>query len=107
MGLLVKEKGGRLGENRRTDVGRLPTTKRVGHSIIILLVIFGLEASCSRENQQPIDRMEHPNIVLVVVDALRRDHLGTYGYGPETSPNLDRLSESAVDTGCRSRSRPP
>lgn len=34
-----------------------------------------------------------PNIVLVVVDALRPDHLQPYGYDRETSPNLDVFAE--------------
>jgi arylsulfatase A-like enzyme len=31
-------------------------------------------------------------IVLVLVDALRPDHLGAYGYGANTSPHLDQLA---------------
>ena len=31
-----------------------------------------------------------PNVVLVVVDTLRADHLSLYGYPRPTSPNLDR-----------------
>ena len=31
------------------------------------------------------------NVVLVVLDAARADHLGCYGYQRATSPNLDRL----------------
>lgn len=33
---------------------------------------------------------ERPNIVLVIIDTLRADHLGTYGYPLPTSPNIDR-----------------
>jgi arylsulfatase A-like enzyme len=37
------------------------------------------------------------NVVLIVVDALRADHLGLYGYPRPTSPAIDRLgSESLV-----------
>ena len=36
------------------------------------------------------------NIVLVVVDALRADHLGSYGYRRDTSPNIDRLADEGV-----------
>ncbi len=36
------------------------------------------------------------NILLYVVDALRADHLGCYGYHRPTSPHLDRLAEEAV-----------
>ncbi len=42
-------------------------------------------------------RSDGPNLLLIVVDTLRADHLSLYGYGRETSPNLDRLaSESLV-----------
>jgi arylsulfatase A-like enzyme len=37
-----------------------------------------------------------PNIVLVVIDALRADHLGVYGYHRDTSPNIDRLATSGT-----------
>ncbi len=39
---------------------------------------------------------KRPNIVLIVVDTLRRDHLGVYGYERPTSPNLDCLAADAV-----------
>jgi arylsulfatase A-like enzyme len=39
---------------------------------------------------------EHPDIVFLVMDATRRDHLSLYGYDRETSPALDRLAEKAV-----------
>jgi len=32
--------------------------------------------------------------ILIVVDTLRADHLGTYGYGRPTSPRLDRWAET-------------
>ncbi|MDH3402005.1 MAG: sulfatase [Acidobacteriota bacterium] len=34
--------------------------------------------------------------VLISVDTLRADHLGVYGYGRDTSPFLDQLSERAL-----------
>jgi arylsulfatase A-like enzyme len=36
------------------------------------------------------------NVVLISIDTLRADHLGCYGYGPPTSPQLDRFCERAV-----------
>ncbi len=35
---------------------------------------------------------EKPDVLLVVVDTLRADHLGAYGYGRPTSPHLDALA---------------
>ena len=37
-----------------------------------------------------------PNVVLIVLDTLRADHLGCYGYFRDTSPNLDRLAKEGV-----------
>lgn len=43
---------------------------------------------------------EQDNVVLVVIDTLRRDHLPTYGYPRQTAPFLDRLArEGAVLDG--------
>lgn len=37
-----------------------------------------------------------PHIVLVMIDTLRADHLGSYGYPRPTSPNIDRLADEGV-----------
>ncbi len=37
-----------------------------------------------------------PNLLLVVVDTLRFDHLGLYGYSRGTSPELERLAARGV-----------
>jgi arylsulfatase A-like enzyme len=41
-------------------------------------------------------RDERPTIVLVSIDTLRADHLGSYGYHRETSPRLDGFAEDAA-----------
>jgi arylsulfatase A-like enzyme len=63
-------------------------------SILLALVAASLSlfaSSCSRniEHQQP-------NIVVVLVDALRPDHLGSYGYDQPTSPYLDKLAIQGI-----------
>ena len=37
-----------------------------------------------------------PNIVLIVIDTLRCDHLGCYGYSRETTPSLDKLAAQGL-----------
>lgn len=37
-----------------------------------------------------------PDVVLLVIDCLRADHLGAYGYERPTSPHLDRFAADAV-----------
>jgi arylsulfatase A-like enzyme len=39
---------------------------------------------------------EQPNVILITIDTLRADHLGTYGYDPEISPNIDGLARRGV-----------
>lgn len=36
------------------------------------------------------------NVVIVLIDTLRADHLGVYGHLHHTSPNIDRLAREAV-----------
>jgi arylsulfatase A-like enzyme len=35
-------------------------------------------------------------IILIVIDALRPDHLGCYGYGRDTSPMLDKFADQGI-----------
>jgi len=43
----------------------------------------------------PPSRAGRPDILLVVVDTLRADHLSCYGYSRETTPNLDAFARDA------------
>lgn len=36
------------------------------------------------------------NVVYIDIDSLRHDHVGTYGYGGPTTPNIDALAADAV-----------
>lgn len=40
--------------------------------------------------------MTQPNVVIIVVDTLRPDHLGCYGYGKNTSPHLDAMARESI-----------
>ncbi|MGH0035998.1 MAG: sulfatase [Myxococcota bacterium] len=44
----------------------------------------------------PAERVDMPNIVLFMVDTLRADHLGSYGYALPTSPRIDAFAEEAT-----------
>jgi arylsulfatase A-like enzyme len=39
---------------------------------------------------------EGRSVLFLLVDALRADHLGCYGYGRPTSPNMDKLASDGV-----------
>ncbi len=53
---------------------------------------YGLALTAPRLYPAPPD--PRPSIIFILIDALRADHLGAYGYSRETSPNLDELARS-------------
>lgn len=54
----------------------------------LALALSGM--GCARPGAEP------PNIVVLVVDTLRADHLGTHGFPGDISPALDRLAGEAL-----------
>jgi hypothetical protein len=48
------------------------------------------------EAPRPIGLGAQPNLVVIVIDALRPDHLGFAGYARTTSPAIDRFRASAT-----------
>jgi choline-sulfatase len=56
---------------------------------MIALVGTLLLVGCSCARDWRVGDPDPPNILLIVVDTLRADHLGLYGYERPTSPNLD------------------
>lgn len=61
---------------------------------ILVLVLLPLLA-CGRDSPE-IDPGPPPNVLVLLVDALRADHLGVGGYGLPTSPTIDRLADEGV-----------
>jgi arylsulfatase A-like enzyme len=57
---------------------------------ILLLLNLGIfiDKKESSDNQ--------PNIIFIVVDCLRSDHLGFYGYHRQTSPNIDQFAQKSI-----------
>ncbi len=62
-------------------------TRNLGF-VLTTLAILGTSSSVAAEDP--------PSIVVITIDALRADRLGCYGYGRETSPNIDALIDSGV-----------
>ena len=62
-------------------------------------------ASAATSPERPADAVEPPQgVILVMAGALRRDHLGIYGYGGETAPVLGRMaSQGALFRDCVSQ----
>ncbi len=67
------------------------STRPIVSLVAALCMLSSLFAGCD-ERWRYGDR-DPPNVVLIVIDTLRADHLGMYGYERDTSPNLDLLAE--------------
>ncbi len=66
---------------------------------VFVLVIFIFVQSCAENNNPPPqqdNKSNHPDIFFVVIDALRADHLGIYGYQRDTSPFIDSIAKQSL-----------
>ncbi len=75
--------------NPRSTVSHFPVRLAA-----VLLAATGACAPPADDAPQPGEPAH--NVVIVVVDALRADHLGCYGYAARTTPEIDLLAGSAL-----------
>jgi len=71
---------------------------KTAYSNIILLPLFLLllcSSGCTDNKPKPISKPKQ-NVILIVVDTLRADHLGCYGYKKDITPNLDKLAADGI-----------
>ncbi len=57
--------------------------------MVLLLMFILFFPSCGKRGIKP-------DIILITIDTLRRDHLGAYGYPRQTSPFIDSLAKKGV-----------
>ncbi|MCG8590283.1 MAG: sulfatase-like hydrolase/transferase [Proteobacteria bacterium] len=58
-------------------------------------VLLSLTA-CGAPEPVSFESFDRPDVVLVSIDSLRPDHLGSYGYPHPTSPRIDALAAEGV-----------
>ncbi|RZI72322.1 MAG: hypothetical protein EOP80_13745, partial [Variovorax sp.] len=70
-------------------------TAMQSHAIgVFLAAKLDREEELVRRAYKPADTANHKNVVLIVVDALRADHLSLFGYSRRTSPYLEALASA-------------
>jgi glucan phosphoethanolaminetransferase (alkaline phosphatase superfamily) len=63
-----------------------------GHAVDLLAAARrDAEQDAARRAYRPAAGAQRRNVILIVVDALRADHMGIYGYGRDTTPQLQAL----------------
>lgn len=81
---------------RSSAFGSSPFSRVAGATSTLLGVLL-LSSSCSLR-ERSIDHLRAPNanVVLLTIDTLRADHLGSYGYSRQTTPALDAVARDGV-----------
>lgn len=64
----------------------------------LAVVVASVAGAFAGAGQQPLRATPpaRPNVLLVSIDSLRADHLGSYGYARDTSPAIDALAREGV-----------
>jgi len=55
------------------------------------VLVIALAAGCGGPKEP-----DRPNIIVILVDTLRADHLGVYGHPGRISPRLDKVAEESI-----------
>ena len=68
---------------------------------VYALAFIGIHAGSRFAEHRNVAALPHaapnaPNVLVIVVDTLRADHLSAYGYARTTSPHLDRIASEGV-----------
>jgi arylsulfatase A-like enzyme len=65
--------------------------------LVMAGVVFGRDwLKQRRETGRPLPPAAAPNVLLIVLDTVRADHLSLYGYGRVTTPNLERMAKQGI-----------
>jgi arylsulfatase A-like enzyme len=80
---------------RRWMIWSLPGP--LGLVAVVAGFVFGGDWLKERqETRRPLPPAGSPNVLLIVLDTVRADCLGVYGYPRATTPALDRLAKGAI-----------
>jgi arylsulfatase A-like enzyme len=66
------------------------------HARIAIVALSSLAAGAFPACSRSASHSERANVILIVIDGLRADHLTPYGYSRNTSPFLDELASRSV-----------
>ncbi|MCB9673646.1 MAG: sulfatase [Alphaproteobacteria bacterium] len=84
---------------------RLPAMVRTWSPVLAAVLLVGVALWPTARPVVSGTRGAGPDVVLVVVDTLRADHVGAYGYGRDTTPSIDALAREGLRfTGARASS---
>lgn len=63
---------------------------------LLLIIVLAYLLLSGPNDDLTLGTYPNANVILIVVDTLRADHLGCYGYSRNTSPTIDRLANEGI-----------
>ncbi len=75
-------------------MGKISKNSKVIASIVLILVLVAGSAFYIKHIKDDACSTDC-NVILISVDSLRADHLSSYGYSRQTSPNFDKLASKS------------
>lgn len=63
---------------------------------VLATAVFLITRCVAPDPTPPVVAAAQPHIILVMVDALRSDHISAYGYPRQTTPNLDTVAAAGA-----------
>ncbi len=63
--------------------------------VVVWLLVLGVALFMNSNGMAGV-RSAKPNVLLLIIDTLRADRLGCYGYDKPTSPSIDRVASESV-----------
>jgi arylsulfatase A-like enzyme len=76
---------------RKLDIN-LKKYNKASLVVIFFIIIFNIFFTLYKR----LPDNDQPNVIFIVVDTLRADHLSCYGYNRETTPNIDELAQDSI-----------
>ncbi|MFQ5511637.1 MAG: sulfatase [Candidatus Krumholzibacteriia bacterium] len=95
-GIAVGAAIGRVVARRAHPPRTSPLAAVAGISLLLGIVLWVGQGSGHMRLPGRAGDAAGPNVVLIVLDALRADHMSAYGYERTTTPNIDRLAREGI-----------
>ena len=88
---------------RKHELGVVTAWRRSAPLLLgaLALMMVGIQGGKSISESRAVSKLpaaapSSPNVLVIVVDTLRADHLSSYGYSRLTSPNIDNLARNGT-----------
>jgi arylsulfatase A-like enzyme len=76
---------------------RYQLTRYLSAFLVLFLIAVTLQEGFARISApRESSAEEKPNVLLIVIDTLRWDHVSSYNYPPKTTPSIDEFAREAV-----------